>query len=145
MFESQEKHAKEVVPGLILGGIRDLDDILEMKPDVLVPLEWLPGKIWDKGFRGEILYYPIIDYGILPDDVLEKLVGEVLERLSAGKRVAVFCVGGHGRTGYVASCVLFCLGKKDPISFLRKNYNYSAEESVDQEWAVNLFRRRHAD
>ena len=121
----------EVVPGLILGSLRALNDILDRKPDVLFPLDRLPGWVWETGFRGEIVYYPITDYEALPDDVLDGLVAAVLERLKAGKRVAVFCIGGHGRTGYVAACVLYRLGQENPIAFLRQNYSPSAVESED--------------
>lgn len=134
-----EQHAKEVVPGLMLGGIMDLPFILKWRPDVLVPLSHVPGSIWDDGFRGEIVYYPIEDFSVLPEDVLERLVDDVTKRLKAGKKVALFCVGGHGRTGYVAACVLSRLGEKDPVGFLRKNYSESAVESCSQEREVRRF------
>lgn len=137
------REAKEIVPGLILGGLREFSTILDMKPDVLFPLDRLPGYIWETGFRGEIIYYPIMDYCVLPDEVLEKLVGAVLDRLREGKRVALFCVGGHGRTGYVAACVLFQLGKRNPIVFLKQNYSPSAVESDEQEQAIDRFCLRH--
>ena len=134
----------EIVPGLLLGGLRELQAILAMKPDALFPLDRLPGWVWDEGFRGEIVYYPITDYDVLPDDVLEKLVDAVLARLRAGKRAALFCVGGHGRTGYAAACVLCRLGIENPIAFLRKNYSPKAVESEEQELAVERYRQRHA-
>ena len=138
-FES-EYCAREIVPGLMLGGLNELDFMLRWKPDVLVPLDHLPGDVWATGFRGEILYYPLIDFGVFPRDVLEKLVAEVVERLRIGKRVAMFCVGGHGRTGYTAACVLFQLGKtKDPITFLRQNYSLTAVETNEQEQEVKWF------
>jgi|GEM_PF-1383185 len=142
-MRNTEHEAMEIVPGLILGGLRDLSAILDMKPDVLFPLDRLPGYVWGTGFRGEVVYYPIMDYCVLPDDVLEKLVGTILEQLSVGKRVALFCDGGHGRTGYVAACVLFQLGKRNPIAFLKQNYSPSAVESDDQEQAVERFCLRH--
>jgi len=138
--ESDHQHqAKEIVPGLMLGGIRDLQLMLDWKPDVLVPLDRLPGYVWETGFRGEILYYPITDYCVLPSDVLAKLVDAVTERLRKGKRVALFCIGGHGRTGYVAACVLHRLGVQNPIDFLRRNYSFSAVESEEQELEVERF------
>ncbi|RFZ76109.1 hypothetical protein DS742_25380 [Lacrimispora amygdalina] len=100
--------------------------------DTLVPLNDLNPKIWDKGFRGEILYYPIHDYGTLPDDVLDALISKILDRLSHNKKVGLFCMGGHGRTGYIASIVLGKLGHKDPIAFLRTNYCKQAVESNAQ-------------
>lgn len=133
----------EIVPGLILGSLRGLRAILAMGPDVLFPLDRLPGWIWDEGFRGEIVYYPISDYEVLPDDVLEELVDAILGRLRAGERAAVFCVGGHGRTGYVAACVLARLGQERPIPFLRENYSPKAVESEEQERAIERFRQRH--
>ena len=133
----------EIVPGLILGSLRALKAILDLKPDVLCPLDRLPGYVWETGFRGEVEYYPIIDYCALPEDVLEKLVSSVLKHLRAGRRVALFCVGGHGRTGYVASCVLYRLGKENPVLFLRQNYSPSAVESEEQELAIEKYCRRH--
>ncbi len=137
-----KSEAMEIVPGLILGGLRDMSAILGASPDVLIPLDRLAGSVWKSGFRGEILYYPITDMGVLPDDVLDILVDAILTRLQAGKRVAVFCAGGHGRTGYVASCVLHRLGQEDPIGFLRRNYSPSAVETDAQGEAVFRFIRR---
>ena len=134
--------AVEIVPGLILGGLRDMPAILKEKPDVLIPLDRLPGSVWESGFRGEILYYPVTDMGVLPDDVLDELVDAILARLRVGKRVAVFCAGGHGRTGYVAACVLHRLGKENPITFLRRNYSPSAVETDAQGEAVLRYVRR---
>ena len=139
-YEAQQP--VEIVPGLSLGSLRALNAMLEMKPDVLFPLDRLPGWVWDTDFRGEIVYYPIMDYCALPDDVLEQLVAAVLDRLQAGKRVGIFCIGGHGRTGYVAACVLHQLGKENPVAFLKQNYSPSAVESAEQELAVERFLQR---
>ena len=134
----------EVCPGLILGGIGDLDAMLEMKPDVLAPLDRLPGRVWQTGFRGGILYCPITDGDVLPDDVLDTLVAAIVGRIRAGKRVALFCLGGHGRTGYVAACTLFMLGASDPMPLLWKRYSPCAVETDVQEAAVSRFCLRHA-
>ena len=132
--------AKEVIPGLMLGGISDLDFMLNWKPDVLVPLDHLPASVWASGFRGEILYYPIGDLDILPGDVLDRLVTDVVDRLHSGKRVAMFCIGGHGRTGYAAACVLFRYGAADdPVGFLRDHYSPAAVETYQQAQAVARF------
>ena len=136
-------HATEVYPGLIVGGLWMLEDILNMQPDVLVPLDRLLGWVWDSGFRGEIIYCPITDYSILPDDVLDKITDTIVERIKKGQRVAVFCLGGHGRTGYVASCVLHLLGVKNPVAFLRENYHRKSVETAEQYEAVNRFIDRH--
>lgn len=100
--------------------------------DILAPLNDLDAKVWDLGFRGEILYCPIRDFGKLPDDVLEPFLSRILDRLSSNKKVGLFCVGGHGRTGYIASIVLGRLGYQDPIGFLREHYCKEAVESNEQ-------------
>ncbi len=133
----------EIVPGLILGGIADLDAMLAMKPDALVPLDRLPGRVWQTGFRGEVLYYPITDRDVLPDDVLDALVGQIVRRVRDGMRVALFCLGGHGRTGYVAACALYRLGVKEPLPFLWDRYSPAAVETDTQEAAVLRYCRRH--
>ena len=138
-----EMITKEIVPRLVLGSWRELLAIVDMEPEVLVPLEKLSGTIWDYGFRGEILYYPINDYGTLPEDVLDRLVNEVVSRIKAGKKTAVFCSGGCGRTGYVAGCILHCLGVQDPVRYLRQNYHACAVETDDQEYAVEMYCKRH--
>jgi Predicted protein-tyrosine phosphatase len=142
-MDHEAQHSVEIVPGLILGGLYNLEETMYMKPDVLFPLDRLPGWIWGTGFRGEIVYYPVTDYDILPDDVLDRLVDTLLGKMREGKRVALFCVGGHGRTGYVASCVLHMLGTKRPIAYLRDNYSYKAVETMEQQHAVERFQKRH--
>lgn len=83
----------EICPGLLISGYRDVARMVQMGADVLVPLDSLSGGIWDTGFQGEILYCPITDYGVLPDDVLEKLVRDIIKRLNDGKRLGMFCIG----------------------------------------------------
>ena len=91
----------EIIPGLLVGSIDDVELMLHEGVDVLVPLAFLNGSIWSTGFRGEILYYPINDMGVLPEDVLRILVDRICSRMVEGKKVGVFCGAGHGRTGYV--------------------------------------------
>lgn len=134
----------EIVPGLILGGLGDLDVMLAMRPDALFPLDRLPGRVWQTGFRGEIVYYPVTDREVLPDDVLDVLVGAIVSRVRAGKKVALFCLGGHGRTGYVAACALHRLGVAEPMPFLWERYSAAAVETELQAMAVARFCERHA-
>lgn len=104
----------------------------KIRVDTLVPLYMADAKIWSLGFRGEILYYPIKDFGALPDDVLEELIAKIVARLKDNKKVGLFCNGGHGRTGYVAAVVLGKLGHRDPIAYLREHYCGEAVESDAQ-------------
>ena len=129
---SMYSECREIIPGLILGSVSDVEKMVSMGADVLVPLAFMDGSIWDTGFKGEILYYPIKDMGILPEDVLIELVNKICKRLDAGKKVAIFCAGGHGRTGYIAGCVLAKKGIKDPIGFLRREFSSQAVETEEQ-------------
>lgn len=108
----------------------DIDDV-----DVLVPLAGsaIDHTVWRNWF-GLISYVPIKDQGVLPRQVLKKKVDEVLRYLNAGLKVGICCMGGHGRTGYFASCVL---GKwkpeiENPVDYLRENYCSEVVESEDQ-------------
>lgn len=124
----------EICRNLFIGGINSVSEmILDKQVDVLVPLDSLDGNIWDLGFRGEILYYPIRDFGTLPYDVYCDLIDIIYQKLYLeNKKVGLFCLGGHGRTGYVACGVLGKLGYADPIAQIRKVYCNSAVESNSQ-------------
>ena len=126
----------EIIPGLLLGSVRDAGKMFLKGADVLVPLSFLDGAIWQTGFRGEILYYPIADREVLPDDVLHALVDRILSLLEEGRKVGLFSGEGYGRTGYVAACVLARKGIKDPVGYLRRNYS---EKAVLTEKQTNEF------
>lgn len=112
---------------------------LPFSPDVLIPLAMLDGDIWKFGFRGEILYYPINDFETIPMDVLDRLVEQVINRLNDDKKVVIFCIGGHGRTGYIASCILGKLGVQDPIEYIRRIYCKKAIETNSQIKSISEF------
>ena len=124
----------EICRNLFIGGLNSVTEMItEKQVDVLVPLDSLDGNIWDLGFRGEILYYPIRDFGTLPYDVYCDLIDIIYQKLYLeNKKVGLFCLGGHGRTGYVACGVLGKLGYADPIAQIRKVYCNSAVESNSQ-------------
>ena len=122
----------EIIPNFFLATIYEANDLPALGVTTLVPLDSVFGNIWKTGFRGEILYYPISDYDILPDDVLRQLVDAIVMRLNAGTKVGLFCMGGHGRTGYIAATVLGVLGYEDPIGFIRAHYCSLAIETNEQ-------------
>lgn len=110
----------EVMPGLFLGKksqVPIMTDDLHL--DVLVPLDSLEGDCWDEGWRGEIFYVPTTDFSVLPRDVAVDKAQQVANMIAAGKRVGIFCIGGHGRTGYFGSLVAGLLGAEDPIALVR--------------------------
>ena len=129
----------EIIPGLLLGSVNDVDDMVRAGADVLVPLAFMDGRVWNTGWRGEIIYCPITDMDVLPDDVLYLLVEMISRRLDCQKKVGLFCAGGHGRTGYVAACVLADRGVSDPIGYLRSKYSAKAIETDKQAEAVFRF------
>jgi hypothetical protein len=124
----------EIVPNLFLGGRWDIKEIIEYKPDVLVPLASCPATIWDMGWRGFVFGLPITDYDVLPDDVLKWAVENIIEYINKGYKVAIFCEGGHGRTGYLASCVIGKMNNdiEDPIKYIREKYCKSTVEAQVQ-------------
>ena len=132
----------EIRKGLFISGRRDVAEMVQAGVDVLLPLDSLRGDVWETGFRGEILYYPIMDCGVLPDDVLDRLIDDIFRRLDAGKRVGMFCIGGHGRTGYVAACVLARDGVENPIAYLHEHYCRFAVESDEQREAIRRFQNK---
>lgn len=122
-----------VYANLWLGSGSSAIEMVRRGVDVLVPMAELAGSIWDNGFRGRILYYPCRDYYALPQDVLVRAVDEIITALKEGHKVGIFCVGGHGRTGYLASAVLGkLLPDQDPIELVRRIYCSKAVESLDQ-------------
>lgn len=127
----------EVHPGLWVCGKYDYSDLIkDNKVDVLVPLDSVFGHVWEKGFRGDIFYIPIPDFKTIPKEIVVPKAKEVIKLLEEGKRVVIFCIGGHGRTGYFASIVLGILGVLDPIKLLRAEYCSHAVESREQLEAI---------
>lgn len=129
----------EIIPNLFLGSYPERKKMVFLGVDVLIPLDSLDGDIWNMGFRGEIYYCPIEDYGILPIDVATTLVGKIRVYLAEGKKVGLFCIGGHGRTGYVAALVLGAIGYEDPIAHLRTEYCKKAIETQEQIKGIATF------
>lgn len=121
----------EVYPNLYLGSLGESSQMAKFC-DILVPLAECYGSIWDNGFRGEIWYYPIRDYHVLPSDVADQAVSRIVSALENKKKVGIFCLGGHGRTGYLACLVLGALDYADPIRYVRENYCKLAVESNEQ-------------
>ena len=131
----------EIIPGLMIGSKEDVRQMVRKGADVLVPLDSLDGRIWETGFRGEILYFPIEDRKVLPADVLHELVDRICVCLDDERKVGIFCATGHGRTGYIAACVLAKHGIRDPIGYIRRNYSDRAIETDRQETEVLSYMR----
>lgn len=139
----EDGRVSEIYTGFIVGRGPDPFETLQMNPDIIVALDSLSGDIWEQDFRGEILYYPIRPYGVVPFFILERLVVEVAARLEDRQRVALYCDEDCGRLGYVATCVLFHCGVREPIEHLRRNWDASALSVELQESDARLFCYRH--
>ena len=127
----------EIIPNFWIGSkMNILKLITSVDIDVLVPLDDLSPKVWEVGYFGQIDYCPIEDYGTLPINMETIISNRIVENLKNGKKVALFCYGGKGRTGYLASIVLrkMCeiYHEFGVIGFLRENYNNEAVESLEQ-------------
>lgn len=133
----------EITKNLILCSKFQIKEVLEDNKDVnvLIPLDSLEANIWKLLEPGqvEIFYYPVEDYGILESNHLEYLVNKIIEYIKNGKKTCLFCIGGHGRTGYIAACVLGKLGIKDPIEYLWQNYCINSIETSRQVKAIIEF------
>ena len=122
----------EVHPGLWLGDQDEGEDALKKGlARVAVPLNRMDGDVWEK-WDGEVIYIPIKDYSVLPEKIAIRKSRELAEILRRGNAISMFCMGGHGRTGYMAALVLGRLGYEDPIKHLRDNYCSKAVESRSQ-------------
>ncbi len=133
-----------IVPNFYLGSYWAEDDMACLC-DYLVPLDSVSGSIWLLGWDGEIIYVPITDYKALPMPVLCKYVEKIALLIANGKSVGMFCVGGHGRTGYMATAILWTLGipqeagYDDPIQYVRDKYCIKAVESYAQMESLEAF------
>ena len=133
-----EQEFVEIIPNLWIGGKYTLSYLLEDEAiDTIVPLDSLDSSIWDSGVNYEICYFPTQDYGVLPLEREKEVVNLIVSRLKDGKKVALLCHGGIGRTSYIASLVIRTIGvtirhRNGVIGFLRAKYNSNAVETVEQ-------------
>ena len=124
----------EILPRVYVGRLRDIEDLAaKYQLDRVYALAGIDAVIWSSGWRGVIEAVPIADMGVLPRDLLDRTVQDILARARAGERVALGCVGGHGRTGYVAAALLGVADpSRDPIATVRTQYCPHAVESEAQ-------------
>lgn len=88
---------------------------------------------YSQGFRGRIWFVPAPDGGVWPVDVFKQTLGDIREAAQAGKKVLVYCLGGHGRTGTMLAGLLGQYeGAKDPVGAIRERYCKEAVEGPTQ-------------
>lgn len=142
-FKECHTDPTEIVPNIIVGSKYALDKITT-KSTVLVPLESIDGDIW-KTWRGDICYIPINDFDCLPLDVLTTYIKKLKDLHESRHKIGIFCLGGHGRTGYLTAALLWELGYvqkagyDDPIQFVRDKYCKNAVESFEQVESLEMY------
>lgn len=89
-----------------------------------------------------IIHYPCVDQHA-PGDIksFKAMMEWILEQIDEGKKVDVGCIGGHGRTGLVLSCLLVTqgMGPWDAMEKIRSEYCTEAVESYTQEDFIGKF------
>ena len=99
----------------------------------------LPKQIEQTGFTFRQL--PIADRQVCEYGQAEETVEWLLSALAARARIVVHCVGGLGRSGMMAACVLkrMGLGASEAIALVRKSRSPRAIETIEQERFVESF------
>lgn len=134
----------ELLPGLAACSIWNLKQALAWNPQAVFALDALPPWIWEECFQGQVFYYPIERYSVLPSGMLERLTEEIASRVKEGTRVLIYSREDCGRISYVAACALYRLGIDDPVGFLKEHYSGAVPETKIQGEEIRSFRHRHA-
>lgn len=90
------------------------------------------------------VHLPIRDQGVATDEDGHALVRQVLAMLDEGKNVVVHCMGGIGRSGTVAACVLVSSGltPEQAIAAVRRARDPRSVETIAQERFVARWARQ---
>lgn len=93
---------------------------------------------------GEEIRFPVVDHSHpKPEemDAWRKMIGWVIEQLREGKKIHIGCIGGHGRTGLLLSCIVREVSDiADATTYVRENYCKKVVESKSQvDWLHTEF------
>ena len=137
------KHSDWVKVGPYYVGAMSLDG-KKLKADLYVFLDSSYLKKGDilVGFRSRLGRLPAIyvnwpDQGTIPQPEYKALISYVLSQLKKGKKVAVGCFGGHGRTGTMLAGLIKVVECNDGVKEVRTRYCPKAVETKAQEQMVN--------
>lgn len=125
---------------ILAGGTRYLQPEDLERADIVVPLEAsVPARL---GQRVEILACPWRDYGPPPAGFEDFLRDQVVPELAAGRKLLVYCIGSHGRTGSFLASLISLLEPEtvDPIVAARERHCKKAVESREQAEAIFALR-----
>lgn len=123
-------------PGVVYGGSCGTPGIEDA--DVYVGLDWSmrrDRRMFPWNTEGVAFQFLIQDQHA-PSDAAEfrKMIDWLAVQLSAGKKVHIGCIGGHGRTGTVLAALASVMmpDEKDSIRWVRENYCNKAVETHAQ-------------
>jgi protein-tyrosine phosphatase len=90
--------------------------------------------------------YPIADYDIPGIELMTLILDTIDQRLKAGQRVYVHCVGGIGRTGTVVGCYLVRHGLSGEealiqLEFLRRDAASWWRRSPESDFQIEFVRK----
>lgn len=105
-------------------------------PDFGLYADWA----WRPYWRQEHIDWS--DFGLPYDlDIAAEQIIDAYDKATAGWRVEVGCIGGHGRTGTILACmaVLDGMTPERAIKHVRRKYCHQAIETNDQEWYISWF------
>lgn len=87
-----------------------------------------------------VLDWPDMGVVSLPRSFWEDLVAHLT---NTQRRMLLFCVGGHGRTGTALACLMVVCGwtSEDAIAWIRANYCQKAIETLAQELYIRQIER----
>ena len=130
MEELQDKAVDYVV------SLTSLNEIQEKSPRYAMAIA-------SGDFRFSRCEFPIPDFGVpdQPEDFLD-LVLQVSRDIREGKRIAIHCAGGIGRTGTMATCVLLALDHPVPSALKHVHAAGSYPETDAQMKLVNWVSER---
>lgn len=88
----------------------------------------------------EVIRFPIRDADV-PESDVETLVARILKNAAGGRCVVIHCIGGLGRTGVIAGCVLIRCGfhPSEALSLLGKLRGPRCPETEAQRRYVRAF------
>jgi hypothetical protein len=88
----------------------------------------------DRGLEIRKMYVEWGDMRGIPGSTLAIVLKYIHEAIVGGEDVEIACLGGHGRTGTLAAavCMMYGMGAKESIEYVRNTYCNDAIESVEQ-------------
>lgn len=140
-----EETTRKKVQSLIHAGIDCVIDLTQPGDAFTTYAKILASEAADYGIEIERVNFPIPDYDIPSDELMQKVLDCIDDHLDRGKRVYIHCIGGIGRTGTAVACYLVRHGMSGQealvqLQVLRQNsaswYRRSPESDLQIEFVV---------